>query len=127
MRYPSLAVLVFSVLAVAGLPPVVIGGGAEEDAPTGQKSLKGWELYARLDVGKKAWGFGLLPATNRRKTAKEVADAITLEGPEALRKELSRLAGGETVLLRSRLPDGVRKEVGDLCTTAKLKFVDAGR
>jgi hypothetical protein len=126
MRCPYLAVLGVCVLASTGLSPTV-GGEAREDAPPVQKSLKGWELHARFDTEKKVWGFGLLPGTNRRKTAKEVADAITLEGQKALRKELSRLAGGETVLLRSRLPDGVCKEVEGLCTEAKLKFVDAGR
>jgi hypothetical protein len=122
MRCHSLVVFSLWALTSVGLSPAV-GGEAKEDA----KSLKGWELYARFDAEQKAWRFGLLRGTNRQKAAKEVADSLIIEGMKALRKELSRLAEGETVLLQSRLPDEARKEVENLCTKAKLKFVDAGR
>jgi hypothetical protein len=120
MRSPFLAILGICALAFAGL-------AASDDPPPKQTSLKGWELYASPDAAGKGWKFGLLRGTNRLKTAKEVADSLTLEGIKELGKELSRLAEGQKVLLQDRLPDKVRKEVEDVCTKEKLKFVDAVR
>jgi hypothetical protein len=100
---------------------------AAADPPPKQTLLKGWELYARPDAAGTGWTFGLLRGTNRLKTAKEVADSLTLGGIKKLGKELARLAEGETVLLQDRLPDKVRREVEDVCTKEKLKFVAAER
>jgi hypothetical protein len=107
-------------LAILG---VCVGVAAGAEPPPKQTSRKGWELYARPRPAGTGWTFGLLRGTNRLKTAKEVDDSLTLEGT----KELSRLAEGETVVLQDRLPDKVRREVEDVCTKEKLKFVAAER
>jgi hypothetical protein len=125
MRAPVLIVLAVLVFASAGQAGA--GQGAKQGAPPGQKSLKGWELFARFDAGRGEWRFVLLPGSNRLKTPQEVADSLTLAGVGALGEGLSRLAAGESVLVRDRLPGKVRKQVEDLCTRGKLKFVDGGR
>ena len=100
---------------------------AAEPGKPKAKSFKGWELYAQFDAKKNEWRFGLLHGTNRLKTGKEIADAITLAGIKPLQKELSRLEEGESVFLQNRLPKSIRKEIQDHCTQEKLKFVDAAR
>lgn len=125
MRLSLLIPLCGGVVLFAGLARAV--DEDKKDAPAKKQSLKGWELYAQFDTDKKEWRFGLLPGTNRIKTAEEIADATTLEGVRGLQKELSKLAEGEDVLLQNRLPDKVRKEIEDHCTKEKLKFTDFGR
>ena len=71
---------------------------------TPARSMKGWELYSWQMQGE--WHFSLVVGTNRLKTFEEVSSpGVRVQGIEALRTELSRLASGEQVFwLGQRVP-----------------------
>jgi hypothetical protein len=59
-------------------------------------SMKGYELYSWQSDG--LWYFSLLTGTNRMKTIDEITDpTVRLDGAEALKTELKKLAAGEFV------------------------------
>ena len=63
---------------------------------TQARSMKGWELYSWRMQG--AWYFSLVVGTNRLKTFEEVSSPeVRVQGIEALKRELNKLAGGEQV------------------------------
>jgi hypothetical protein len=115
--------IVLAVLAVMGCAAVValgalVAGGVWLDpsriAPTvtststQARSMKGWELYSWQMQGE--WHFSLVVGTNRLKTFEEISSPeVSVEGIEALKMELDKLARGEQVFwLVQRVPGAAR-------------------
>lgn len=75
-----------------------------EPARSTQLASKGMELYSWKQFGtkpaqKEDWRFTLLPGTNRNKTLSEITDPKeTIVGIDNLKKRLSSLPSGETVV-----------------------------
>jgi hypothetical protein len=60
------------------------------------RSMKGFELYSWQ--AEEGWAFALVAGTNRLKTVEEISSPeVRLEGLDALKRELDRLAPGEWV------------------------------
>lgn len=74
---------------------------AQETLQGNTVHFKGLNLYARFDKAQNQWLFGLLPGTNREKSADEVNQSLTLKGLDSLLAEMKKLAPQETVFLNS--------------------------
>jgi hypothetical protein len=110
--------------AMAFLPGFPQADEKREEKPR----FKGVELYSWKDKGG-AWLFVLLDGTNRRKTEAEVKGAKDrLQGVEALKIALGRLAVGEQVFWTHPIagfvfpPEHTRKAIETAAREAKIKL-----
>ena len=91
MRLLRFAVLLIHLASVSGC-----ANAGERPA---RPMFKGMELYSWQDTATREWRFVLVPGTNRRKTATEIlGSGDVAHSADALERDLSRLAVGETVL-----------------------------
>ena len=84
---------------------------AEENTPRREKEFKGVQLLARFEKDRNQWRFGMLPGTNREKSAEEVNESMTLVGLDSLLAEMKQLAPQESVSLVSPGWGGIEGDV----------------
>jgi hypothetical protein len=107
---------------------VLYGSCWADDKREEKPRFKGAELYSWKDKDG-GWVFVLVDGTNRLKTEKEVKGVRNLiQGAEALKKALARLAVGEQVSWSHQIkgfefpPEATRKEIEKAAKEAKIEL-----
>jgi hypothetical protein len=101
----SRAFLLIGIACYAGVPLCTAQQGRSAGGPVSAT----YELYSwQTSIGND-WKFCLLPTTSREKTVKEVFNEKTaLRGVDQIKRKISELPAGSTILWASRLPFGNR-------------------
>ena len=92
-----------------------------------RQAFKGIELYSWKPDGKD-WHFSLLPGTNRLKSDEEIKKSEkTIVGVEALKKQLAKMAKGESVFWRNlskeNAPGDMVKDLKKFCAGIKVNLI----